>query len=305
KNLMALSGPPAAGKSALPQGTFAGQTVAVTGGGTGLGKAIAIEFARLGANIAILSRKPEHLAAGVRAIEELGAKAIAVACDVRDPVAIASAFDEIEVKFGPIDILINNAAGNFPAPAEEMTPNGFRTVVDIVLNGTYNCSREFALRRLAAHRGGAILNIGATYSWTGGPGTAHSAAAKAGVTNLTQSLAVEWAPDDIRVNCIAPGRFPHEDMPAHMTRHQVGESADHTIPGQRVGELRELGWAATFLCSPYAAYITGHTLVVDGANWLRRSLVMPEFVPIRDQFGRAARDDGSAATAVAKARGDA
>src|SRR3546814_6266353 len=104
-----------------------------------------------------------------------------------------------------------------------MTPNGFLTVVDIVLNGTDNCSREFALRRLAAKRPGAILNIGATYSWTGGPGTAHSAAAKAGVTNLTQSLAVEWAPDGIRVNCIAPGRFPHEDLPGHMTR-----SEEHT-----------------------------------------------------------------------------
>lgn len=301
---MALSAPPPAGQSALPAGTYAGQTVAVTGGGTGLGKGIAIEFARLGAKIAVLSRKPGHLAAGVAAIEELGGDVIAVECDVRDPAAIARAFDAIEAKLGPVDVLINNAAGNFPAPAEEMTPNGFRTVVDIVLNGTFNCSREFALRRLAAGKGGAILNIGATYSWTGGPGTAHSAAAKAGVTNLTQSLAVEWAPDDIRVNCLAPGRFPHKDLPDHMTRHRVGESADHTIPGQRVGELRELGWAATFLCSPYAAYITGHTLVVDGANWLRRSLVMPEFVPIRDQFGQRARAEGTAGDAIARTRGD-
>lgn len=277
--------------------------MAVTGGGTGLGKGIALEFARLGAQIAILSRKPEHLAAGVEAMETVGAKVIAVACDVRDANAIARAFDEIEAKLGPVDVLINNAAGNFPSPAEEMSPNGFRTVVDIVLNGTFNCSREFALRRLAVGKGGAILNIGATYSWTGGPGTVHSAAAKAGVTNLTQSLAVEWAPDDIRVNCLAPGRFPHEDLPDHMTRHRVGETADNTIPGQRVGEVRELGWAATFLCSPYAAYITGHTLVVDGGNWLRRSLVMPEFVPIREQFGERARAAGTAAAAISKTRG--
>ncbi len=301
---MALAAPPPPGTSALPSGTYSGMTVAVTGGGTGLGKGIAVEFARLGANIAILSRKPDHLAAGIAAIEAVGAKAIAVACDVRDPEAIARAFDEIEAKLGSIDVLINNAAGNFPAPAEEMTPNGFRTVVDIVLNGTYNCSREFAVRRLALGKGGAILNIGATYSWTGGPGTAHSAAAKAGVTNLTQSLAVEWAPDDIRVNCLAPGRFPHKDLPDHMTRHRVGESADSTIPAQRVGEVRELAWAATFLCSPFAAYITGHTLVVDGANWLRRSLVMPEFVPIREQFGKLARARGTAAAAVSKSRGD-
>ena len=301
---MPLSPPPTLGKSALPDNTFAGQTVAVTGGGSGHGKAIALEFARLGAQIAILSRTPEHLAAGLEAMTSVGAKAVAVTCDVRDAEAVARAFDEIEANLGLVDVLINNAAGNFPAPAEEMSPNGFRTVVDIVLNGTYNCSREFTLRRLAAQKGGSILNIGATYSWTGGPGTAHSAAAKAGVTNLTQSLAVEWAPDDIRVNCLAPGRFPHADIPDHMTRHRVGEMADSTIPAQRVGEGRELGWAATFLCSPYAAYITGHTLVVDGGNWLRRSLAMPEFVPIREQFGREARAGETPAMAVAKTRGD-
>jgi NAD(P)-dependent dehydrogenase (short-subunit alcohol dehydrogenase family) len=302
---MALPAPPPPGASALPADSYRGQVVAITGGGTGLGKGMALEFARLGASIAILSRKAEHLAAGIAAIEAIGSTAIGVACDVRNPETIAAAFDAIEARLGPVDVLINNAAGNFPAPAEEMTPNGFRTVVDIVLNGTYNCSREFAIRRLAAGLPGAILNIGATYSWTGGPGTAHSAAAKAGVTNLTQSLAVEWAPDGIRVNCIAPGRFPHDDLPDHMTRHRVGERGDTTIPGQRVGEVRELGWAATFLCSPYASYISGHTLVIDAANWLRRSLVMPEFVPIREQFGARARANGTASAAIARTRGDA
>lgn len=281
---MPLSHPPPLGARALPADTFAGQTVAVTGGGTGIGKGIALEFARCGANIAILSRKPEHLQAGVDAVESVGARAVAVACDVREPERIASAFDEIERRLGPAAVLINNAAGNFPSPAEELSPNGWRSVVDIVLNGTFYCSREFAQRRLASKQGGAIVNIGATYSWTGGPGTAHSAAAKAGVHNLTQSLAVEWAPDDIRVNCIAPGRFPHEDLPEHMTRGRSLADAAKTIPAQRVGDVRELGWAATFLCSPYAAYITGHTLVVDGGNWLRRSLAMPEFTPVRDQF---------------------
>ena len=299
---MALPDPPPLGASALPPGTFDGQVIAVTGGGTGLGKAMAIEFARLGGRIAILSRKPDHLSAGVAAIEAVGGRAMAFGCDVRNADAVANAFTEIEAGLGAVDVLINNAAGNFPVAAEEMSPNGFRTVVDIVLNGTFICSREFAVRRIAAGRPGAILNIGATYSWTGGPGTAHSAAAKAGVTNLTQSLAVEWAPDGIRVNCLAPGRFPHGDMPEHMTRHRTGENADHTIPAQRVGELRELGWSATFLCSPYAAYISGHTLVVDGANWLRRSLVMPEFVPIREQFGKAAREDGTAAGAISRLR---
>lgn len=282
---MPLSAPPPLGARALPADAFAGQTVVVTGGGTGIGKGIALEFARCGASIAILSRKPEHLQAGVAAIEGVGGTAVAVACDVREPERIAAAFDEVERELGPVSVLVNNAAGNFPTPADEMSPNGWRTVVDIVLNGTFYCSREFAKRRLALKQGGAILNIGATYSWTGGPGTAHSAAAKAGVHNMTQSLAVEWAPDDIRVNCIAPGRFPHEDLPEHMTRGRAIVDAAKTIPGGRVGEVRELGWAATFLCSPYAAYITGHTLVVDGGNWLRRSLSMPEFTPIREQFG--------------------
>src|SRR3546814_9466126 len=112
------------------------------------------------------------------------------------------------------------------------------------------------------------------------------------------------SPDGIRVNCIAPGRFPHEDLPGHMTRHREGERGDNTIPGMRVGEVRELGWAATFLCSPYASYISGHTLVVDAANWLRRSLVMPEFVPIREQFDRKSTRLNSDKDAIARTRRD-
>lgn len=296
---MTLRTPPAEGTAMLPAGTFAGQTVLVTGGGTGLGKGMAAEFARLGAKLAIVSRKPEHLEAGVAAMRDIGAEAAAFACDIRDPDRITEVFNEIEEALGPVTVLINNAAGNFPVPAEQMSPNAWKTVVDIVLNGTFNCSHEFAVRRIAAGEGGAILNIGATYAWTGGPGTSHSAAAKAGVTNMTQSLAVEWAGDDIRVNCIAPGRFPHGDMPAHMLKHREDEIADNTNPGGRVGLVRELGWAATYLCSPFAAYVTGHTLVIDAANWLRRSLVMPEFVPIRDQFGANADK-----AAIKKARGD-
>ena len=277
----------------LPLGTpifastvLAGSVAFVTGGGTGLGKAMATELARSGASIAIASRKPEHLAAGVAAIEAVGAKAIAVAVDVRDPEAISAAFDEVEQRLGAVDILINNAAGNFPQPAEDMSPRGWRAVTDIVLDGTFFCSTEFARRRIALGGGGCILNIAATYSWTGGPGTAHSAAAKAGVVNLTQSLAVEWAPHGIRVNGLAPGLFPHEDMPAHMQHDKLAADArDRTVPAGRVGRLHELGWAAAFMCSPFASYISGHTLVCDGANWLRRSLRMPEFVDVRTQFG--------------------
>jgi NAD(P)-dependent dehydrogenase (short-subunit alcohol dehydrogenase family) len=268
----------------LPSDTFAGQVVAVTGGGTGLGKAMATEFARLGAAIAVASRNPEHRTSGVQAIEAVGAKAIGVALDVRDDRSVAKTFDEIEEHLGPVDVLINNAAGNFPSQAVKLSANAWRSVVDIVLNGTFLCSAEFARRAMDRGAPGAILNIGATYSWTGGPGTAHSAAAKAGVTNLTQSLAVEWAPNGIRVNCLAPGLFPHDDLPPVLLARQNPEADGKRIPGGRVGQPHELGWAATYLCSPFASYLTGHTLVLDGANWLRRSLTMPEFVPIDEQF---------------------
>lgn len=286
---MPLPEPPPLGAHALPLGTFAHESVVVTGGGTGLGKAIALEFARLGAKLAILSRREEHRAAGVAALEGLGAKAIGVACDIRDPAQVAAAFDAVTAQLGPPGVLVNNAAGNFPVPAEDLSPNGWRTVVDIVLNGTFYCSREFGRRHIAAGTPGAIVNVGASYAWTGGPGFAHSAAAKAGVKNLTETLAVEWAPYGIRVNGLVPGLFPHEDETADIRGVPGrGDSASEeaSSPAGRTGRVRELGWAATFLASPYAAYVTGHTLVVDGANWQRRALRQPDFVPVRQQLGK-------------------
>src|SRR5512134_2902237 len=214
---MPLPEPPPLGAHALPAATFARETVIVTGGGTGLGKAIAVEFARLGAKLAILSRREEHRAAGVAAVEVTGGKALGVACDIRDPAQVAAAFDSVSQQLGAPGVLVNNAAGNFPVPAEDLSPNGWRTVVDIVLNGTFFCSREFARRHIAAGTPGSILDIGASYAWTGGPGFAHSAAAKAGVKNMIETLAVEWAPYGIRVNGLVPGLFPHQDEAAHIT----------------------------------------------------------------------------------------
>jgi len=261
--------------------------VVVTGGGTGLGRAIATEFARLGADIVVASRKPEHLEAGHQAIEDLGGRVLTVTCDIRDPAQVEGAFDQATAEFGLPGVLVNNAAANFPVPAEDMSPNAWRTVVDITLNGTFFCAREFARRHIAAGVPGSIINVGASYAWTGGPGFAHSAAAKAGVKNMTETLAVEWGPYGVQVNGLVPGLFPHEDMTADI-RGNLDRTSDKDVcqPALRVGRLRELGWAATFLASPYARFISGHTLVVDGANWQRRSLTNPPVVTVREQMGR-------------------
>ncbi len=282
-----LPRPPAVGETALKPGTFDGVCVFVTGAGTGLGKAIASEFARLGADIVIASRKPEHLDAGREAIESIGARVLTVECDIRDADSIAAAFDAATEDFGMPAVLVNNAAANFPVPAEDMSPNAWRTVVDITLTGTYLCCREFGRRHLAEGSPGSIVNIGASYAWTGGPGFVHSAAAKAGVKNLTESLAVEWGPYGIQVNCLVPGLFPHEDMTSDI-RGNLDRTHDKDAcqPALRVGERQELGWAATFLSSPYGRFISGHTLVVDGANWQRRSMTNPPVTTIRDQMGK-------------------
>jgi NAD(P)-dependent dehydrogenase (short-subunit alcohol dehydrogenase family) len=283
-----LPAPPPAGDTALKPGTFAGTTVVVTGAGTGLGKAIALEFARLGAAIVVTSRKDEHIAAGCAAVKAVGGSALGVACDIRDAEEITAMFDAVEQRFGLPGVLVNNAAANFPVPAEDMSPNAWRTVVDITLNGTFLCCREFGRRHLEKNTPGSIINICASYAWTGGPGFAHSAAAKAGVKNLTESLAVEWGPYGIQVNALVPGLFPHEDMTADIQGNLArAADLDARQPALRVGQRQELGWAATFLASPYGRFISGHTLVVDGANWQRRSLTNPPVTTVREQMGKA------------------
>ena len=220
-------------------------------------------------------------------MEALGASVLGVTCDIRDADQVAQAFEEATATFGLPDVLINNAAANFPVPAEDMSPNAWRTVVDITLNGTFFCSREFARRHIEAGTAGSIVNVGASYAWTGGPGFAHSAAAKAGVKNMVETLAVEWGPYGIQVNGLVPGLFPHEDMTADIKGNlDRTNEKDACQPALRVGRLQELGWAATFLASPFARFISGHTLVVDGANWQRRTLTNAPVVTVRDQMGR-------------------
>ena len=291
---MPLTPPPPLGTAMFPADMFKGQVVYITGGGTGIGKAIAMEFARVGADIAIASRGEEHRLTGVAAVEALGRRAVGTAVDIRDPDQIARSFDEVEAALGPVSILINNAAGNFPVPAERMSPNAWRSVVQIVLDGTFFCSTEFARRRIARGEGGSIVNIGAPYVTTGSPVVAHSGAAKAGVDNLTKTLAVEWAPDNIRINTLTPGLFPVADRSERAnSAERAADRAflDRTQPGGRVGEGRELGWFCTFMCSPFATYLTGQTIILDGARALRwYGLGAPEFEPVRDGFERRKRD---------------
>ena len=268
----------------LAADTFAGRSALVTGGGTGLGKAIAVELARAGAAVAVASRSAEHRDAGVAAVEAVGGRGCGVELDVREPESISAAYDVAAAAIGPISILINNAAANFPVPAANLSPNGWRAVERIVLDGTFFCSQEL-YRRLddIGAMDASIVNIVTTAAMTGGPGMAHSAAAKAGVVSLTKTLAVEWAPR-VRVNAIAPGLFPHDDLPDAIKAARDPSVDDARQPMGRVGRPQELGWAATWLCSPYAAFITGHVLVVDGGNWLRRDFAMPPVTPIVDQL---------------------
>jgi NAD(P)-dependent dehydrogenase (short-subunit alcohol dehydrogenase family) len=269
----------------LPADTFAGRVALVTGGGTGLGKAIAVELARAGAAVAVASRSAEHRDAGVAAVETVRARAVGVELDVREPESVAEAFDAAAAALGaPVSILVNNAAANFPVAAADLSPNGWRAVERIVLDGTFFCAQELHRRVTAAGVDGCIVNVATTAAMTGGPGMAHSAAAKAGVIALTKTLAVEWAPDRVRVNAVAPGLFPHDDLPDAIKAARDPSVDASRQPAGRVGAPHELGWAVTWLASPYASFITGHVLVVDGGNWLRRDFAMPPVTPIREQL---------------------
>ena len=253
-------------ESIFSQGILKGRVAFVTGGGTGITGGVARALAEAGAAVALASRKLDHLEPAAQAINENGGKAIAVATDVRQPEEVEKAIAQTVEQLGRIDIVVNGAAGNFLCAAEELSPNGFGTVVDIDLKGTFNVCRA-AFAQLKEHRG-QILNISATLHYLGTPMQLHVSAAKAGVDALTRNLAVEWGRYGIRVNAIAPGPIEDTEGMTRLVPAPVKERLLKKIPVGRFGRIADIEKAAVFLCSDAASFINGVVLVVDGGHWL-------------------------------------
>ena len=249
---------------AFANGALTGRVALITGGGTGICRGIAAAYVRLGAEVCIVSRKQPVLDATAAAIaQEWGRAPLAIAADVRDPASIQGAVQSAIERFGKLDTIINGAAGNFLAPAAALSPNGFRTVVDIDLNGTFNTSRA-AFEALQKAGDGLIINISATLHYHGTPLQIHASAAKAGVDAITRNLAVEWGRFGIRVAGIAPGPIGDTEGMRRLAPGEITDKMIAAIPTGRLGAIDDIAAAAVFLRSPAAAYISGHTLVVDG-----------------------------------------
>jgi NAD(P)-dependent dehydrogenase (short-subunit alcohol dehydrogenase family) len=253
----------------LAPGTLEGQVAIVTGGGTGIGLGIARELGRLGARVVLASRSQDHLATAVDELWQSGIEAQAQQTDVRDPDQVDQLLAATLDRYGQVDILVNNAAGNFIVDADKLSVNGFNAVVGIVLHGTFHCTRAVGLEMIRSGRGGRILNLVAAYAWTGGPKTLHSAVAKAGVVAMTRTLAVEWAHYGIRVNALCPGPVDTEMSRAQLwAAPEIREQLLRSVPIGRFGSVEEVAQAASYLLSPYADYINGEVLVIDGGEWL-------------------------------------
>jgi len=247
-----------------------GKSIVVTGGGTGLGKSMAMRFAELGANLVITSRRKDVIEETAEELREFGGDVLAVPCDVRDSEQVDDMANRSVGLFKKIDILINNAAGNFISPTENLSSNAFKTVIDIVLNGTFNCTQSFG-KYMRKRKKGVILNIVTTYAWTGSGYVVPSACAKAGVLAMTKSLAVEWAKYGIRTAAIAPGPFPTKGAWSRLAPPGLGieKKMKNRIPLKRMGEHIELADLATYLISDQAGYITGEVVTIDGGEWLK------------------------------------
>lgn len=248
-----------------------GKTIIVTGGGTGLGKSMGSYFSELGANLVITSRKMDVLEETAKEItEKSGYPVHCVACDVREYEQVERVISEAKAKFGSVDVLLNNAAGNFISPTERLSNRAFDTVVDIVLRGSYNFTLALGKDWIENKQKGNILNIVTTYAWTGSGYVVPSACAKSGVLAMTRSLAVEWAKYGIRSNAIAPGPFPTEGAWDRLLPGNLQKKYDPAtkVPLKRVGDHQELANLAAYLVSDYSAYINGEVITIDGGEWL-------------------------------------
>ncbi|MCX2495806.1 MULTISPECIES: SDR family oxidoreductase [Pedobacter] len=256
----------------LREDALKGKTIVITGGGTGLGKAMGVYFLKLGANLVITSRKQDVLQKTADEMEEkTGGKVLAVACDVREIEQVENVLAKTLERFGAVDVLLNNAAGNFISPTERLSANAFSSIIDIVLKGTVNCTLTFGKHWIKEKQAATVLNIVTTYAFTGSAYVVPSACAKGGVLALTRSLAVEWGKYGIRTNAIAPGPFPTKGAWERLLPGDLAKKFDfkNRVPLKRVGDHQELANLAAFLVSDFSGYINGEVITIDGGEWLQ------------------------------------
>jgi NAD(P)-dependent dehydrogenase (short-subunit alcohol dehydrogenase family) len=257
----------------LRDGALSGKTIVVTGGGSGLGKAMTQYFLELGAKVAITSRNLEKLQTTADELSSLtGGECFAVSCDVRDHDQVVEMHEKVVENLGPIDVLLNNAAGNFISPTENLSSNAFDTIIDIVLKGTKNCTLVFGKHWIKTKQKNVnVLNIITTYAFTGSGYVVPSAVSKAGVLAMTRSLAVEWAKYGMRFNAIAPGPFPTKGAWERLLPGPLVKKFDPAkkVPLGRVGNHQELANLAAYMVSDFGAYLNGETIVLDGGEWLK------------------------------------